>query len=594
MFRNVFASFLFLIPFIAAIAQETVILQPGPDEGKDAQLWSIHPDNNYGSSRKFVPMGWTFGGVPGIHRAIIDFDLSAIPPGSVIDEAWLYLYFYSDEPTYVPHTGENEAFLKLITTHWEEDLVSWNTQPFTTTAYMVNVPRSKYPEQDYKINVTGLVEEMHVNPGLYFGMMLQLENEIPYTSLMFASSDNADPALRPKLIITYLPCQAPEAGFSSEVINDRVVFQDLSSNSESWSWDFGDGDGSTLQNPEHYYVEYGSYYVCQIVENDCGKDTACMWVDYCQETNSYYEYIDNHDVVLFLDGSENAEWWSWDFGDGSTSELQNPEHSYIEGGLYPVCLTAGNSCSQDTYCDTIYHCTQPLAGFEYQVSLGKIIFSSASSGEESWWWSFGDGFYSELQNPEHYYEEYGKYYVCLTVQNDCGAATFCDTVDYCQVPLPGFTCHTDGMTVHFQDESTNALSCHWDFGNGFYSLLECPDYTYEQDGLYNVCLTVKNECGSSLLCDTVRVKRPLPETPELYMDIYPNPAVEYIYVDLPWSCRYNMVMHNSIGGRVLDREMVLSAPEIVEIPVMTLAPGVYVVRIESPHSRLTKKLVLSR
>ena len=585
--------YLLLLAFKSS-AQQTIVLQPGPDEGEDSYLNSYYHTAN-GDYPNLFAIAWTHSGEYFAGRGIFRFDLTAIPPGSFILDAKLSLYYGSNSSYHQYHYGDNESFIQRVVENWEEETVTWYNQPAITQENQVRLPASTGSFQDYEdIDVTFLVQDMMVYPENSFGFLLRLGREEIYRSLMFASSDNNDPALRPKLIITYLPCQLPEAGFTFEVINDHVEFQDQSSDGESWSWDFGDGSTSDLQHPVHYYDDNGSYYVCQVVENDCGEDTACMWVDYCQETNSFYEYIDNHDVVSFLDRSENAEWWHWDFGDGSTSDLQHPVHYYDEEGFYFVCLTAGNSCGQDTYCDTIYHCTLPSAGLEYTVLPEGIIFTSTSAGADSWWWSFGDGFYSELRDPEHYYAEYGTYLVCLTVENDCGSSTFCDSVNFCQVPRAGFSCHTEGMTVYFQDESTDALSCHWDFGNGFYSVLECPEYTFEQEGLYDVCLTVKNECGSSVLCDTVRVKRAAPDVPEPYIDIYPNPASEYLRLDLPWSGRYKILMFNAIGEKMLEREIVLSAPEISELPLLAIAPGVYVILIESQHSRMTEKLVIYR
>ncbi|MCH8903672.1 MAG: T9SS type A sorting domain-containing protein, partial [Bacteroidetes bacterium] len=56
-------------------------------------------------------------------------------------------------------------------------------------------------------------------------------------------------------------------------------------------------------------------------------------------------------VVQFSDSSNNAVSWSWDFGDGFSSTLQNPEHTYVTDGSYTVCLiaTSPNGCV-DTSC----------------------------------------------------------------------------------------------------------------------------------------------------------------------------------------------------------------------------------------------------
>jgi gliding motility-associated-like protein len=60
-------------------------------------------------------------------------------------------------------------------------------------------------------------------------------------------------------------------------------------------------------------------------------------------------FIDS--AFTFTDGSSGAVAWSWNFGDGDTSSLQNVTHSYSTAGTFIVCLivTSGNGCT-DTTC----------------------------------------------------------------------------------------------------------------------------------------------------------------------------------------------------------------------------------------------------
>jgi PKD repeat protein len=60
-------------------------------------------------------------------------------------------------------------------------------------------------------------------------------------------------------------------------------------------------------------------------------------------------------VVSFTDQSTNTPTtWSWDFGDGGTSSIQNPEYTYNADGTYTVSLTATNSFGADTETKTAY------------------------------------------------------------------------------------------------------------------------------------------------------------------------------------------------------------------------------------------------
>jgi hypothetical protein len=120
--------------------------------------------------------------------------------------------------------------------------------------------------------------------------------------------------------------------------------------------------------------------------------------------------------------------WYWDFGDGTTSTLQNPTHSYALPGTYKVCLTitavskSGQSCC-DQVCTKVIACgTQPCTVEPYfkWTDLGHytIQFSDLSTGTGTpcaWFWDFGDGNTSTLQNPAHHYNFPGFYFVCLKV-----------------------------------------------------------------------------------------------------------------------------------------------------------------------------------
>jgi PKD repeat protein len=54
-------------------------------------------------------------------------------------------------------------------------------------------------------------------------------------------------------------------------------------------------------------------------------------------------------VVTFTNTSQNATAYLWSFGDGITSTLENPVHTYAAAGDYTVVLTATNTCGLDTY-----------------------------------------------------------------------------------------------------------------------------------------------------------------------------------------------------------------------------------------------------
>lgn len=122
---------------------------------------------------------------------------------------------------------------------------------------------------------------------------------------------------------------------------------------ETWHWEFGDGGTSNQQNPSHTYNQSGEYTVSLTVNKlDYDPDT---------ETKEYYINVDSDEppiadfyadttsgiapvfIVNFFDQSTNATIWVWTFGDGVTSNQQNPSHTYIDAGEFTVTLYVSNA-----------------------------------------------------------------------------------------------------------------------------------------------------------------------------------------------------------------------------------------------------------
>lgn len=148
----------------------------------------------------------------------------------------------------------------------------------------------------------------------------------------------------------------------------------------------------------------------------------------CDPPVASFDYIVEEKTVSFEDQSSSATSWNWDFGDGYHSTLQHPFHTYLEYGIYEVCLTIEDSCGMAMVCDTIKVCEGPAPHYQYQTENLIVSFFDSSTMPLSWLWDFGDGFFSDLQNPVHVFSDSGTYYVCETVTNYCGTETFCDSI----------------------------------------------------------------------------------------------------------------------------------------------------------------------
>ncbi|MCF8373245.1 MAG: PKD domain-containing protein [Bacteroidales bacterium] len=148
------------------------------------------------------------------------------------------------------------------------------------------------------------------------------------------------------------------------------------------------------------------------------------------------------DTIQFTDLSTGyVSDWLWDFGDGTTDSVQNPQHLYQTPGTYSVSLTISNYDQSDSisFQDyiTIIQIQADFISSATQITLGDTIqFSDLTLGSPvNWLWDFGDGTTGALQNPVHVYQDTGTYTVSLIVSN----SLYSDTVtkeNYIQVINP--------------------------------------------------------------------------------------------------------------------------------------------------------------
>ena len=185
-----------------------LILQPNETDGKDAFISSNVLDAGQGNSAEFDASAWTIFGSPLTIRSLIDFDLSSLPVGTTIQSAQLTLYNNPDAQNgyangqHVHISGSNEAVLQRIISPWTED-VAWNNQPITSSQNEVTLVQDTNSYQDYRLDVTNLLQDIIADSSNSFGFLLKLKNETPYRFLAFASSDHPNASLHPKLEICY-------------------------------------------------------------------------------------------------------------------------------------------------------------------------------------------------------------------------------------------------------------------------------------------------------------------------------------------------------------------------------------------------------
>ena len=126
-----------------------------------------------------------------------------------------------------------------------------------------------------------------------------------------------------------------------------VDFANFATATATIDWNFGDGNTSSLPSPSHTYTEPGTYIVTQFAYGFCGYDTEVATITVLPPPDVSFTnpiQVCKNTPVQFENLSIGTTGNFWDFGDGNTSELNQPVHTYTEAGTYTITLTGVLTC----------------------------------------------------------------------------------------------------------------------------------------------------------------------------------------------------------------------------------------------------------
>ncbi|MBS1765572.1 MAG: PKD domain-containing protein, partial [Bacteroidetes bacterium] len=221
-------------------------------------------------------------------------------------------------------------------------------------------------------------------------------------------------------------------------------------------------------------------------------------------------------TVHFSNTSIHATSFFWDFGNGNTSTLPNPQTVYLNPGSYTVTLIAHNSVSgrSDTLVMPSYITVVsfPVADFTSNVTSGcsplTVNFTNNSANYTTCVWDFGDGFSSTQTNPSHTYSIPGYYTVKLIAYSAYGCSNVKTKLNYIRVydkptaqlsVAPSSSCDPN-QVFQFSSSSTGITNYTWNFGQpssggANTSTLANPTHVYGTQGTFSVNLIVEDNNG---------------------------------------------------------------------------------------------------
>jgi gliding motility-associated-like protein len=196
---------------------------------------------------------------------------------------------------------------------------------------------------------------------------------------------------------------------------------------QDWKFRWTLGDGRTLNIIQPGFVLYdspGNYTVTLSASSShCADSTSKVLYLYPAPPQAKFAGPEPGcmpHTINFINTSEYADDYLWEFGDGSVSTAPNPSYTYYEAGIYRISLTVRGPGGESSYSDTARVYILPNAFFDMAprhvyVNDEPVNFFNLSEEADIFEWDFGDGEVSTELNPKHIYTEEGVYDVTLKV-----------------------------------------------------------------------------------------------------------------------------------------------------------------------------------
>ena len=436
------------------------------------------------------------------------------------------------------------------------------------------------------------------------------------------------------------------ANFTYTPLSGTYIYSSTStgvSGSTNYTWKFGNGSatysatGSAGINPPAQTYTSGPHTVVLFISttNPACSDSVVSIINVCALSTHFTKTELAGNSVVFAStstGTLSTSTYSWNYGDGASGMGVTSQHTYSSTGTYTPALFVNNSsnCGGVLYSPfVITGCTLGSSFSHTTHTNGFVNFSSLATNATSntiYYWNFGDGVFSYVNNPSHTYSNAGTYNVSLKLAD---TLTNCKDSLTQSVNVTGIPCTANsGFTVTQTSNPEywmatliypwNISSAIWYWGDGTHSNGLYSSHIYSVTGTYSICLSVTVSCGAaSLYCFPytlsnsggssspfiyINVVAPGMNTgiyeaigKELNYTIYPNPTTGEFTIDFEsWNKNVSVIVHDLFGKIIYEDKNVNTVSDQQRINLDNAANGIYFIEVLSGDKKSVQKIIVNR
>ena len=495
------------------------------------RLITMHADsfplmNLLGASTASICSGDTL--FPAIDTSLIssydwyDGTLHYTTPYYIVPNSWVGTGSHNLSLTCYNHRGCKVSDIVAVSSPGQKPTVAFSAtagcEPFTTAfTNLSTVPSPafiNYRHWDFGDGNTSIINSpthQFAEPGKHLVTLTVSTNKGCSASI----TDTAFVYSKPK------PKFSPIIGCSGVPLQFTDKTTNVLGEIDTWTWEFNDpystNNTSSIKNPSHIYDSTGYYWVMLTAQSEYGctaTDSAQIHIRLAPKVDFSYTNVCDGNPVYFTNETVDVLGivsQNWDFGDGNSYTINSPVYTFDSAGTFPVSLTVQsiNGCIVSDTENVIVHSIPEInytapdsicASYSYILDDNSIVLPPDSISQ--WSWVIENiGTFNE-EHPLVLFTSEGDYPLTLTVTSNAGCSDNVSASIHVN-PIPSASFMPDefyGMppfTVNFTNNSVNALSNYWDFGDGTSSSLVNPQHTYNSLDTFNVMLVVTN----SALCN---------------------------------------------------------------------------------------------